>query len=485
MSQPQYSDLDTRAELEKLCQLLDLSDERVRPLAVAGGDGMRRFRQQIQKTVFDYRRDGFRSLAKWVRLLPKGYLARLAERALGPRLTARLAGELDPYHAFKIAKRLPPEFLADVAVQVDPDRAREIITQLPAELIRDVALILVRREDYITLGRLADALRPPAIRAVVNAVHDDAVLLKIAFKVEDPAQLSKIVYMIDNKRVASVIRTGTEKALWPQALYVVDNVEDELKGRLANIMGEQDATVLDDLVLVAYRQNLWAPVLRGMARMNPKYYQKIVNLPAVKDAELLGDLIRSAREYDLLEAALPLAKFMQPEFQRVVAHAALRQGEATAEAVLWAAYNTGEWETILQLAGYLEGAERDVIASLPITEDKRVLRQLIATAVQVERTELLLDFVTRMPPDSRSAAAEVVLEDDGELLAALLDTVREGGHWDAAAILVGSLDDEGIEQAGRVLRRLDEREQADFAAAARRQEGLWERIAPGLEAPPA
>lgn len=481
MADNERPDLETRAELDKLARLLTVSADDLAPLASGGADSLRRFRRRVNQRIFDHRRDRFQRLERITRLLPKSTLAHLAQSGFGPRLSGRLVGEMDPLRAFKVAKRLPPEFLADTALHVDPPRVREIIKRLPADLIRDAALVMVAREDYIVAGRFADALSAPAIRAVVNAVHDDAVLLHIAFYMEEKAQLSSVVQMIDNDRVASIMRTGTEEDLWPEALSVVDNVNDELRGRLANIMAEQDEATLDGLVGVAHAQNLWGPVLRGLAAMNPKHHRKIVNLPSVKDETVLGDLVSTAYDEDLLEAALPLARPMRAEWQKVVAHAALQQGPEVAEAAMWAAHNADQWDVALELFEYTVDDERDMLARLPIASNKHVLNGLIRSAAREGKLGLLLDFVDRMERQGQRAAAELSLANDGELLESILDAARtsEGG-WAAVAVALSTVDDHQLREAGQVYRRQSEEDRAAFQAAAR-EKGVWDGLAPALE----
>lgn len=474
-------DLETRAELDKLGHLLGLSADDLENLAVGGANNLRRFRQRVNQHIFNQRRDRFRRLETFTRLLPKSVVARLAESAFGPRLSGRVVGEMDPIRAFKIAKRLPPEFLADTARHVDPPRVREIIRRLPADVIRDAALVMVAREDYITLGRFADALSAPAIRAVVAAVHDDAVLLHIAFYMEEKSQLTSVVHMIDNERVASIMRTGTEHDLWPEALSVIDNVDDVLRGRLANIMADQDEATLDGLVGVAHEQNLWGPVLRGLAAMNPKHHRKIVNLPSVKDEAVLGRLVNTAYDEGLLEAALPLVRPMRAEWQKVVAHAALQQGPEIAEAAMWAAHNADQWDVAIQLFEYTNASERDMLARLPIVTNKHVLDGLIRTAARIDKLGLLLDFVERMETQGQRGAAELSLANEGELLESILDAARttEGG-WAPVAVALSTVDRDQLSHAGQVYRRQSDADRAAFQAAAR-EKGVWDNLEPALE----
>lgn len=476
----EHPDLNTRAEIEKLAALTHLDVAELQPLAEGGAENLRALRRRINQRIFDESRDKFRALEKFTRLLPKGMIAKLAQNSLGPMLSGRVVGEMDPIRAFKIAKRLPASFLADAVPEAEPVKVREIIPYMPAALIRDVALILVEREDYILMGRFADALSAPAIRAVVGAVEDDAVLLKIAFYMEEKKQLTKVVHMIDNDRVARLIRTGTEKTLWPQALSVIDNVDADLRGRLANIMVEQDEATLNDLVGVAHEQNLWGPVLRALDKVNVKHHRKIVNLPAVKDETILGGLVASAYEEGLLEAALPLVRPMREEGRKVVAHAALKQGAEVAEAAFWAAQNTGQWDLILELAEHLDDAERDMIAGLPILRKPQVLRDVLAAGAADNKIALLLDFIERLDTEGQRAAAQVAIENDGDLLEAIIDVTRKVNRWETLAIALAALDESGQREAGAVYRRQTEADRSAFAAAAK-EKGVWNELVSALE----
>lgn len=479
MNEQLLPDLNTRAELEKLARLIQSDSVDVSALAASGADNLRRLRQSINRRSFDEHREKFRALEKFTRVLPKNYLAKLAVSAFGPMLSGRLVGEMNPVRAAQIVRRLPADFLAKAVAQAEPDKVREIIALLPAGIIRDVAMILVGQGEYVLMGRFADALSAPAIRAVVGAVDDDSVLLHVAFYMEEKSQLTKVVHMIDNDRVARIMRTGTEKNLWPEALSIIDNVSPELRGRLANIMAEQDESILDGLVGVAHAQNLWGPVLRGMDKMNPKYYRKIVNLPAVKDAAVLGSLVNTAYEEGLLEAALPLAKSMRAAGHKVVAHATLQQGAEVAEAALWAAQNAGQWSVILDLAQHLNDAERDLIAGLAILRNKAPLTDLLSVAVAEKRVALLLDFVKRMSPAGKQTVAAVCLADE-DLLEPVLDAARDEAAWDTVASVFGAAKAETLDKAVKVYQRLSDEDRAALTAAAKDQ-GVWDKLAASLE----
>ncbi|MBO9470023.1 hypothetical protein J7355_07920 [Endozoicomonas sp. G2_2] len=446
MTTPMNAPLETRAELMRWQRLLDLSKTQRDALAGPDAAQLKRLRGDIETAVFERRRPRFKRLARLVGVFPAGTLARLAQHSFGPRLAGRLVGEMDTLRAVKVAKRLPAAFIADAAPEIDPARVRPIVAQLPAELVRDAALVLIKRDDPVVLGRFADALSAPAIRAVVDAVDDDATLLHIAFAMTDKTQLTRIVQLIDNDRVARIMRTGTTRELWPEALSIVDNVDTATAGRLAGLMAEQDTDTLDDLVTVADRQALWPPVLRAIKRMDARYHRKIVNLPALRDEALLGRLIVAAHEHGLLDIALPLTAPMRADAQRAVAHAALRQDDEIADAVLWAAHRAGAWREALTLAAHLDDAERDRLSQLPALTQRRLLATLLESATQTGHTALVHDVVDRMTGPARQQVATAVVARDGETLGRLIERAENDADWALITTIVGALDEENDRQ---------------------------------------
>ncbi|MDF1724020.1 MAG: hypothetical protein P1U59_05830 [Alcanivorax sp.] len=477
------TNLEIQIELEKLDQYLTLDHSTWQALADAGTSNLRELREHIEQEMYDQHRKGFQHLASWTRWLSIKQLAKLAY-AIGAKMAARLVGEMDPYFAVKVARRLTPDFLGEIAAQADPRKIREIIRRLPAEIIREVALKQIQEKQFLLLGRFADALSAPSIREVVNAVKDDGALLTIAFYMENTAQLSNVIRMIDNSRLASIVRSGTENVeLWPKAIWVIDHVEGELKSRLGNIMAEQDERTLDSLVDVAHRQQLWGPVLRALSVINPRYHRKIVNLPSLRNSTVITELVNAAVSKNLLEETLPLVKAMQRDYQEVVAHTALRQGEEVADAVVQAAHQAGHWDLILDLAQHLGDDERNMLARLPSTHNPSIIEALMRNAAKSGKTGLLLDFARRFHRDGLQTVVEISLRDGGDLLQAFLDAARDTRNgWQAIASAVSVVDaPDMLRDIGRIYQRQNAQDQQAFREAAN-ETGFWSRLEQALPA---
>ena len=124
------ANLEIHIALEKLEQYLTLNNATWQALADAGTNNLRALREHIEQEMYDQHRKGFQHLASWTRWLSIKQLAKLAY-AVGAKMAARLVGEMDPYFAVKVARRLTPDFLGEIAAQADPRKIREIIRRRP------------------------------------------------------------------------------------------------------------------------------------------------------------------------------------------------------------------------------------------------------------------------------------------------------------------------------------------------------------------
>ena len=469
--------LAARAEIEKLLAHIDLDQATCDALATQDPNTLRGIRQDMVTEIYSYRQDNFLQLARRLRLLSVKRLARLAVR-VGPILCARIVSELDPYIATRVARRLDPSFLAEVAANADPEKVREVLNGLPADLLRDAAMVHINQRQFTVLGAFADALAAPAIRQIISAIKDDAVLLKIAFYMEDRDQLAKVIRLLDNERVSSIVRCGTENSdLWPLAISIVDRIEGELKGRLGNIMVTEDDATLNELIDVADSQKLWGPVLRALTAINARYYRKVVNLPGLRNEAVLNNLVLTAYNKDLLVETLPLVKAMHRDYQKMIAHIVLRQDDELAEAVMEAAHAGDQWDLILDLAQHLNDQERDRLAALPAASNSVMLESLLGAAVRTGKASLVLDFAKRLNEDALRTVAEISLRNGGDLLESLLNAARTTQHgWDAVATAVAAVNDDAtLSEIAVVYHRQNSEDQHAFQEAASKAQA-WERL---------
>lgn len=226
--------LETRAEIVKLARVLGDPPEALTYLERVRPEDLRRLREQATNALFEGDRDRLHKLALVSRIIPSPIAAKIAHWALGPLLSARVTGLLDPSKAVDLAKRLPADFLADVAIHLDPRRAREVIERLPAQQVAEIAGELARRDEEVTMGRFVSYLDDEALGASMQNI-DDASLLRIAFVMEGKDRLDHVLSLMPEERLAGVMHAADRDGLWPEALDLLDHMSPERQGALAEI----------------------------------------------------------------------------------------------------------------------------------------------------------------------------------------------------------------------------------------------------------
>jgi hypothetical protein len=215
--------LQGHAEVMKLARLLGREPDDLAYLESVAPADLRAFRDGVTETLYDAHGGALGRLAAASRLLPAGVTATIGQRAFGPLLSARLAGLLDTDKAVNVAGKLPPPFLADVAVELDPRRASDLIASIAPALIGQVTAELVKRREYVTMGRFVGHLSDEAITAALGAMDDEAVL-QTAFVLEDRSQLSRLFTKLPKGRSAGVIAAAADDGLWLEALDLLNHL---------------------------------------------------------------------------------------------------------------------------------------------------------------------------------------------------------------------------------------------------------------------
>jgi muconolactone delta-isomerase len=230
------SALRSRAEVMKLARLLDREPEQLEYLEAVPPEDLRVFREEVTDMLFTAHDGTFERLAAASKLLPAGLVAMLAQHAFGPMLSARITGLLDPGRAVDVAAKLPPEFLADIAVDLDPRRASDVIARMPAEQTQRVTRELVRRGEYVTMGRFVGHLSNDSLQAAIGEI-DDATLLRTAFVLEERDRLDALAELVGEDRVAALAEAAERDGLWPEAIDLLMNLD---RGRVAEGLARLD-----------------------------------------------------------------------------------------------------------------------------------------------------------------------------------------------------------------------------------------------------
>ncbi|HEY2161701.1 MAG TPA: hypothetical protein VGH24_10370 [Solirubrobacteraceae bacterium] len=468
--------LDTRAEVVKLAQVLGVPAEELAYLERAAPDDLRALREQATDALFDGDRDRLHKLALASRLLPSSIAARIAHWALGPLLSARVTGLLDPGKAVDLAKRLPSTFLADIAIELDPRRAREVIELMPATQVAEVAHELAGRGQEVTMGRFVGYLGDEAISAAMERISD-ASLLRTAFVMEGKDRLDHLLGLIPEQRLASILRAAEQERLWPEALDLLDHMPDQRKGSLAEIAASEG--LLESLAESAYAEGLWDSVLPVIPLMSDSSKVTLARLRLVEDRDALASILDAAAEYDLWAALLPLVEHLPVGPRDQVAALGATLPQPVLEHIVDLVNEGNLWSMFVPLAAdHMDAVGRERVAQIIAHVNLSVITGI---ADAVERDSLwpeLLRIAGEMRPDQLSRIADRLLAVGLEgRLPAMLAATEATGLWETGLRMLGALDPGLKQRLAPVASTMSSGERARVVAKAR-DLGLLDELGP-------
>jgi hypothetical protein len=254
------SPLAVRAEILKLARLLRRSPEELSYLEEVSAADVRALRDQVTDVLFDAQGPALARLAAASKVLPIRVVATIGERAFGPVLAARIAGLLDPDRAVEMADTMPIEFLADVAIELDPRRASAVIARISPQRIELISRELLRRGEYVTMGRFVGHLGDEAVRAAFG-VLDDQALLRVAFVLESKESLDHLMSLLPDARREALVDVAAAEEMWIEALDLLSHLSEENRRRFADSGSLDRDGVLEGIVTTAIENGLWGELM--------------------------------------------------------------------------------------------------------------------------------------------------------------------------------------------------------------------------------
>ncbi|WP_181775063.1 hypothetical protein [Amycolatopsis pittospori] len=228
----------SQAEILKLARVLGTDPERLAYLERVDAAELQTFREQVTDTLFDANLAVLERMAMASKLIPSPILAKIAEKVFGPLLCARIAGLVEVSRGVDVAKRLRPPFLSDVAAELDPRRASAIIAKIPLDTVVAVAGELVRREEWITVGRFVGHLPDPTVRRALGVIGDEA-LIRIAFVLDDKSRIDHVLGLLSETRFRGLLQVAAaDEDLWPPVLDLLTHLSEKRVEQWAHLLDE-------------------------------------------------------------------------------------------------------------------------------------------------------------------------------------------------------------------------------------------------------
>jgi hypothetical protein len=360
------SKLGTQSEIDKLGETLALDPDQLAFLSELPPEELRSLRVSVYERMFELDRVLFERLAMLGARLPAAATARVAERLFGPIISARVVAEMPTAPALAVAERVSPAFFADAAPYLDPRRLRDMIPRLPVERAVEVARELVSRGQFMTVSRFVDFVTDEQTRAVVDAIDDEAAILRVAFYMGSKNRMDHLFRTLAPERIERMVRRVEQQPdeLLPAFLSVLIHVSYALRRELGEIIAAQPPGVLAGYVRATHRQQLWPDVLPVLAGMADDAARAIVNLPVLAEPPVQRSIIDAADDHALWGLVLPLVAMMDERGRAAVAAIVASMGPDTLKRCSAAALMGEHWDTLLALAALMPAAKQSELARI-------------------------------------------------------------------------------------------------------------------------
>jgi hypothetical protein len=236
------SDLITRAQLEMLAKLLEVDVKQVEHLERLGVEGLKELRNAISAKLFDDETEMFGRVSKLAPLVPDALVVKVAQAAVPPLVSGRLAGALGQAHrdrAVGLLKKMKPEYLADAAPYVDPRAIAVLAPEFDSapEALLPAAKVMLERREYATAAGFLEFATPPLIRAFSMNLEDvDALIEAVAF-VDVDEHLDHVIRNVPEERIREIIAGSIDNTAGVLAAFSVGSrIDPELTQRVSDML---------------------------------------------------------------------------------------------------------------------------------------------------------------------------------------------------------------------------------------------------------
>ena len=418
--------LSPAVEVRRLARLIGADPEDLVYFERLEGQAIRDLRDQVTVAMFDADRQLLQRVAVATKLVPAKLGAVIGERAFGALLCARITGLLDPSRAVDISKHLPVTFLADLCLHLDPRRASRVIGEMPPDTVAAIAAQLVAGEEYIAMGGFVGHLSKAALLAALDAVDDES-LLRTAYVIEAKQNISALVALLPDERLANIIATASGADLWAEALDVLAHVTERQRGALGDLAAAQDDEVLDSMVSAALRDDLWSEVLPVIRAMSPESRERFATLKSIQARPVLATIMDAAAEDSLWAELLVLLPLLPITARRQVATLATAFNRETFEQIIGAAHEEELWPGLIAFATELDKGPRREIAKLIDDSDPDVLQSLLTAVHDTSLEANLMAVIRELPATGQRHLGTRIAAAPTELVDALSAAADEAG----------------------------------------------------------
>lgn len=261
--------IEAHTALAKLARTLEVEPSELDFLADVRVDQLRDLRWCITDTLGAADAKRLNGVVAASKLVPTALAAVIGERWFGPVLCARLVGLVEPKRGAQYAKHLGVAFMADITARADPRVAGELVKELELPTMQAIAATLVERGDHLTLSHFVGHLPSEVVVAILEAIEDNAAVVRIARYVEDLGHLDPVVALLPDERVVALVHAVDDEDLWVDGLRLFSHLGDEQITRVATTIVRLDSATVAAALEAFDRHDLWDQGLQLVEHLDP------------------------------------------------------------------------------------------------------------------------------------------------------------------------------------------------------------------------
>ncbi len=337
--------IETDTALAKLARILEVDPTEVDFLAHLPVDELRDLRWQISDELNAADAKRLAGVMAASKLVPIGLAAAIGEKWFGPVLCARLVGLVDPKRGGQYAKHLSVDFMADITSRTDPRVVGDLIHELDLKAMQRIATTLLERGDHLTLSHFVGHLPAPVVAAILEAIDDNAVVVRVARYVEDLSHLDPVVALLPDDRLLDLVAAVDQDDLWVDGLHLFSHLGDTQIARIATTIARRDRAAVGDALEAFTRHQLWDQGLQLVDHLDP-----------IELTDLASEL--------------------------------LQLDDGVIDAAIAAMSARDEWAVLIRIAAAVEGLGDEVLARIRRAVDDLSPADVVALVAAVQRDDL-------------------------------------------------------------------------------------------------
>lgn len=343
-------DLATRIEITKLAHAIGVPEDELTFLASSTPGDVRDLRDLASAAIFRRNESRVKRLAAGSRTFPAAVSAKIAQMALGPLLSARVAAALDPKDAAKLAKQLDVDFLAELAASLDPDRAAPILQQLPDDLLLSVGRKILAAGDHPTLGRFFSVV-PTEVAVQIATSGSPRDVLQVALFADDPSALDAVVRALSDEVLGQIVVASTDGGLYDAAVSLLLTLSQDSADRIVAQVGAVEDGALDGLVAAIDEHDVWSAVVPALRTLDQAQLGRLVNVPITLRQRVIDRFVGTAHDLGQADTIAATLAVLDADHLETIKGSEVAGNRALQDWVIESAGAGEEFEALLRRHG--------------------------------------------------------------------------------------------------------------------------------------